>query len=81
MPKEKFNRHLPPSFASFGKDLKEARNILGLTRPKLAEMVHMDDRYLANIENSGYIPSLPLFHDLATAVNIPVETSNHRLTS
>jgi transcriptional regulator with XRE-family HTH domain len=33
----------------------------------------MDDRYLANIENSGYIPSLPLFHDLATAVNIPVE--------
>ncbi len=73
MPKEKINRQLPSSFASFGKDLKEARNILRLSRPALAEMVHMDDRYLANIENSGYIPSLPLFHDLATTCNMPVE--------
>ena len=73
MPKEKINRELPSSFASFGKDLKEVRTILKLSRSALAEMLHMDDRYLANIENSGYILSLMLFHDLATAVNMPVE--------
>ena len=73
MPKEKISRQLPSRFANFGRDLKEARKILQLSRPALAEMVHMDDRYLANIENSGYIPSLPLFHDLATACNMPIE--------
>jgi len=33
----------------------------------------MDWRYLANIENSGFIPSLPLFHDLVVASKLPVE--------
>lgn len=61
------------AFNTFGSDLKEARNALGLSRRALAEMVGMDTRYLANIENSGFIPSLSLFHDLATACKLPVQ--------
>lgn len=72
MSKEKPIERPPTSFDSFGYDLKEARNILKLSRAALAEKVGMDDRYLANIENSGYIPSLPLFYALVTACNMPV---------
>jgi len=61
------------AFNSFGNDLKEARKRLKISRRKLAEMVDMDWRYLANIENSGFIPSLPLFYDLVTACRLPVE--------
>ena len=46
------------AFNTFGSDLKEARNALGMSRRVLAEKVGMDPRYLANIENSGFIPSL-----------------------
>lgn len=73
MPKEKPIERPPASFDSFGADLKEARNILKLSRAALAEKVGMDDRYLANIENSGFIPSLTLFYSLVTACNMPVD--------
>lgn len=73
MPKDRAVEKSPISFNSFGKDLKEARKILKLSRRGLAEKVGMDDRYLANIENSGYIPSLSLFYDLVTACKLPVE--------
>jgi len=63
----------PVDFNSFGNDLKEARKRLKISRRKFAEIVDMDWRYLANIENSGFIPSLPLFHDLVVASKLPVE--------
>ena len=61
------------AFNSFGNDLKEARKAMKLSRKEFVEMVDIDPRYLANIENSGFIPSLALFHSLATACNLPVE--------
>lgn len=63
----------PVAFNSFGNDLKEARKKLKLSRRKFAEIVDMDWRYLANIENSGFIPSLPLFRDLVVASKLPLE--------
>ena len=60
-----------PAFATFGNDLKEARNKLGFSRKVLADVVNMDTRYLAHIENDGYIPGLPIFYDLVNACNLP----------
>ena len=61
------------TFASLGTDLKEARKELRLSRSALAEMVNIDPRYLANIENSGSLPSLPVFYQLAKICKLPVE--------
>ena len=60
-------------FASFGADTKAARKALGLTQKTLAEMIRIDPRYLANIENSNSIPSLPIFYEIITICKIPVE--------
>lgn len=60
-------------FLSFGADMKEARKALGLSQRELAEMVGIDPRYLANIENSGSIPSLPVFFSIITILKLPVE--------
>ena len=60
-------------FSSFGADMKQARQALGYTQKSLAEMVGIDPRYLANIENSGSLPSLPIFHDLIFICKMPVE--------
>ena len=49
-----------PCFETFGADVKEARKAKNLARKDLAEKVNIDTRYLANIENEGTIPSLPV---------------------
>jgi len=69
MPKE---RNIVP-FASFGADMKEARQALGYTQKALAEELRIAPRYLANIENSGSIPSLPLFYEIVHLCKLPVE--------
>jgi len=61
------------AFAPFGNDIKEARKAMGISRRELAEMLNIDPRYLANIENSGHLPSLPIFYDIITICKIPVE--------
>ncbi len=43
-----------PGFETFGADVKAAREAKRLTRKTLAEMVGIDWRYLANIENQGH---------------------------
>lgn len=69
MPKERQKE----SFASLGDDIKAARQALNLSRRELAEMVNIDPRYLANIENSGSLPSLPVFYQLVKICKLPVE--------
>ena len=49
-----------PGFETFGADVKAAREAKRLARKTLAEMVGIEWRYLANIENQGAIPSLPV---------------------
>ena len=46
-----------PGFETFGTDVKAARNAKHLSRKTLAEIINIDSRYLANIENEGTIPS------------------------
>jgi transcriptional regulator with XRE-family HTH domain len=61
------------SYANLGRDIKEARNVMGISRKELAEMVNIVPRYLANIENSGSLPSLPVFYELIRVCRLPVE--------
>ena len=49
-----------PGFETFGADVKAARKAKRLARKTLAEMVHIESRYLAKIENEGTMPSLPV---------------------
>ena len=60
-----------PGFETFGADVKAARK--HLTRKTLAEMVGIEWRYLANIENKGTIPSLPVIIQLIKVCGLPVE--------
>ena len=60
------------AFECFGADIKEARKALGMSRRVLAEIINIDPRYLANIENSGSLPSLPVFYDLVKICKLPV---------
>ena len=62
-----------PGFETFGADIKEARKAKRLTRKDLAEKVNVDTRYLANIENKGTIPSLPVIIQLVKICGLPME--------
>ena len=44
-----------------------------MTRRELAEMVNIDPRYLANIELSGTIPSVPVMLQLIRICKLPAE--------
>ena len=62
-----------PGFETFGADVKAARIARHLSRKTLAEIVNIDSRYLANIENEGTIPSLPVIIQLIKECGLPVE--------
>ena len=62
-----------PGFESFGSDVKAARQAKHLARRTLVEMVGIEWRYLANIENEGTIPSLPVIIQLIKVCGLPVE--------
>ena len=46
---------------------------VAVTRKVLAEIVGIEWRYLANIENKGTIPSLPVVIQLIKVCGLPVE--------
>lgn len=62
-----------PGFETFGADVKAARSARHLSRKTLAEIINIDSRYLANIENEGTIPSLPVIIQLIKECGLPVE--------
>lgn len=62
-----------PGFETFGADIKSARKAKNLTRKDLAEMVNIESRYLANIENESTIPSLPVIIQLVRICGLPIE--------
>lgn len=62
-----------PGFETFGADVKAARSAKHLSRKTLAEIINIDSRYLANIENDATIPSLPVIIQLIKVFGLPVE--------
>ena len=60
-------------FTTLGADIKRARKALGHTQASLAEAVRCSVRYIANIENSGSVPSVALLHEIANVCKIPIE--------
>lgn len=62
-----------PGFETFGADVKVARKAKRLSRKTMAEIINVDARYLANIENDGTIPSLPVVIQLIKECGLPVE--------
>lgn len=62
-----------PGFETFGADVKAARKAKRLSRKTMAEIINVDARYLANIENGGTIPSLPVVIQLIKECGLPVE--------
>ena len=62
-----------PGFETFGEVVKAARQAKRISRKAMAEKINIDWRYLANIENDGAIPSLPVIIQLIKACGLPVE--------
>ena len=62
-----------PGFETFGADVKAERKAKRLSRKTMAEIINVDARYLANIENDGTIPSLPVVIQLIKECGLPVE--------
>ena len=62
-----------PGFETFGADVKAARKAKRPSRKTMAEIINVDARYLANIENDGTIPSLPVVIQLIKECGLPVE--------
>lgn len=60
-----------PGFETFGADVKAARKAKRMARRTLAELVSIDSRYLANIENKGTIPSVPVVIQLISVCGLP----------
>jgi len=60
-------------FRALGQAIKAARLKKGWTRDEAAGKIHIDPRYLTNIENKGQHPSLQIFYKLVTLFDISVD--------
>ncbi|WMJ77901.1 MULTISPECIES: helix-turn-helix domain-containing protein [unclassified Sedimentibacter] len=60
-------------FKAFGQAIKEARKTKGISRNELADQMHIAPRYIASIENSGQHPSLQIFYELVTLLDVSVD--------
>ena len=59
-------------FKAFGQAIKEARKAKGISRNQLADRQNIAPRYIATIENSGQHPSLQIFYELVTFLDVSV---------
>ncbi|BCJ94122.1 transcriptional regulator [Anaerocolumna cellulosilytica] len=60
-------------FKAFGQAIKAARKSKGISRNQLADQMHIAPRYIASIENSGQHPSLQIFYELVTLLDVSVD--------
>ncbi|GAB5081270.1 helix-turn-helix transcriptional regulator [Hominimerdicola sp. 21CYCFAH17_S] len=60
-------------FKAFGQAIKTARKAKGISRNQLADTLHIAPRYIASIENSGQHPSLQIFYELVTFLDVSVD--------
>ena len=60
-------------FRAFGLAIKKARMKKGLTSEQVGTMIEIDPRYLTNIENKGQHPSLQVFYDLVSLLEVSVD--------
>lgn len=64
-------------FKEIGRAIKTERKKAGLTREKLAEMIHVSTRYLIAIENDGQAPSFQVLYMLVRTLNISIDQYIH----
>ena len=62
-----------PGFETFGADVKAARKAKRITQRALAETLHVAVKYVADIENVGKIPSVPVLIQLVRICGLPME--------
>lgn len=60
-------------FKAFGQAIKAARKAKGISRNQLADKMNIAPRYIASIENSGQHPSLQIFYELVTFLDVSVD--------
>lgn len=60
-------------FKAFGQAIKAARKANGISRNQLADQMGIAPRYIASIENSGQHPSLQIFYELVTLLDVSVD--------
>ena len=60
-------------FKAFGEAIKAARTERKESRKKVSDEMFISPRYLANIENKGQHPSLQVFYDLVSLLNVSVD--------
>lgn len=61
------------NFKEIGQALKTARKLKGISRNELANKMNIAPRYIASIENSGQHPSLQIFYELVTILDVSVD--------
>ncbi|WP_331670342.1 helix-turn-helix transcriptional regulator [Enterocloster bolteae] len=60
-------------FKAFGQAIKEARKAKGISRNHLADRLNIAPRYIASIENSRQHPSLQIFYELVTFLDVSID--------
>lgn len=60
-------------FKAFGQAIKAAQKAKGISRNQLANKKNIAPRYIASIENSGQHPSLQIFYELVTILDVSVD--------
>ena len=60
-------------FAAFGKAIKAARTARKESRKDVSDAMNISPRYLTNIENKGQQPSLQIFYELVTLLDVSVD--------
>ena len=60
-------------FKAFGQAIKAARMERKESRKDVCDAMNLSPRYLANIENKGQQPSLQIFYELVTLLDVSVD--------